>query len=490
MVDEESASAGGKSIDKEKSVVGSSVRSKIQRIRCQIPLAILLLLVTILVAAAIVIPVAVLSFQGADDTVNEILVVLRSNYLRQVQDKITSQLNVAYELAQLNAQSVGIRQVLDGVVDGQHLDFATQYEYQYRASVQRSSFLIAAGFARADEIDVILVGTTNQPGLLCGYSAGALDPITSQVVNQACSFFWIDAIYSNLTVQSRQTPFLGEPPVFFNSTDPYWDYHPYFLLSQTTNTWLGVLSFHWNQWRHLDLGESDSSVSAIGAQVVTISFEIFSTLLNTVQTTPNSAIAIWITEGGGLIATNKNQSVLDPGSISLQYATPYTPDTFPQIYIGGAAVALKTKYGDIFGVGGSNPTDFLPQRTSDIFRLASGDAYVETYALSDVHGFAMTIMLVIPEDDLLGPLKVTRKKVLGASLGIAIAMLAFAAATSAFVTRPVTRLTVVMGQATNMDFSAIQGGFLGNQSRIVELSKMQHVFGEGPVEMPTRKATS
>ncbi|KAJ3006504.1 hypothetical protein HKX48_000097, partial [Thoreauomyces humboldtii] len=346
----------------------------------------------------------------------------------------------------------------------------------YFIGVQRSSFLVSAGFAREDNRDLIVVGTGGQPGLICKYSAGAVDPTnSSSVTNQLCQYFWVDSVQSDLSVMSHYTYFPGEPPAFSNASAPYWDVLPYFI--QTGDSWLGVLSFHWNQWRGQPLGYSSDTSIAIGAQLVTVSFEIFSTLLNTISCTPNTAIAIWLTGCGGMIGNNKNLSVLDPGTEQNIFAAPYFPDTMPQTYIREAAVALKTEYGDIFGAGYQYPTALLPVRTSNRYNLAVGACYVETYTLVDAYGFDVTIMLVIPEDDLLGPMKSTRKKVLGSSIGIAAGMLALAAATSALVTRPVRRLTAIMGQATNMDFTALQGGYLENKSRILELAKMQEVFG-------------
>ncbi|KAI9004191.1 hypothetical protein BC832DRAFT_77789 [Gaertneriomyces semiglobifer] len=85
-------------------------------------------------------------------------------------------------------------------------------------------------------------------------------------------------------------------------------------------------------------------------------------------------------------------------------------------------------------------------------------------------------MIVIPEADLLGPVMFTRKSVLATTLAITAGMLVFAAASSILVTRPLATLTKVMMNATNMDFSALQDGYLDRRSSIRELAAMQVVF--------------
>ncbi|KAJ3159513.1 hypothetical protein HDU86_001522, partial [Geranomyces michiganensis] len=360
---------------------------------------------------------------------------------------------------------------------------------QYRKNVERSDFLISSGFVRSDNIDLLVVGRTGQPGLLCYYDLGAIDPTpypppqVGAVTNQTCTFFFVTETYANCTVAYKTEYFGGLPPGFLGGGPSdlpigFWDPFAYFAPTSVPGEYLGVISFHWSQWQGLELGQKDAVASPIGAQLVTVGFEIFSQLLGSITTTENTAIAIWLTEIGALIATNsKNQSVLDPATLSMPFAQAYTPDNVPQPFIATAATALKTKYGDIFGKGYTPPSNFLPAATSDVFAGPNGLTYVETFALKDKYGFSVTIMLVIPQADLLGPMVSTRKKVLTTSLVVAFAMLLLAVATSVIVTHPVRRLTIIMGQATKMDFSALQGGYLKNQSWILELARMQEVFG-------------
>ncbi|KAJ3168147.1 hypothetical protein HDU88_001585 [Geranomyces variabilis] len=455
----------------------------------RIPLAVLLLFVTIFVAAAIVIPVAVLAFNGADETVDQILSVLKANYIQQVNDKVTTQLAVAYELAQVNAASVSIRQGLDSMVPGTPFNFSAQpqMQYQYRKNVERSNFLISSGFARSDNHDLLVISAGASPGLLCYYEEGAVvypypPPAPGVVTNSTCKFFLVKNVYPNCTVDFDTASFSGLPPIFspqgLNNSVGYWDAYPYFAPTAVPGNYIGVFSFHWSQWKGLDLGQKDPVELPIGSQLVTVGFEIFSKLLQSITTTPNTAIAIWLTHAGSLLATNiKDQSVLDPSSLDQPFAQAYTPDKVPQPSIAMAAASLKAKYGDIFGKDYTPALAMLPPATSDVFTGPNGLDYVETYEFTDNYGFQVTIMLVIPQADLLGPMASTRKKILATSLVIAFAMLAFAAATSVFVTQPVRRLTTVMRQATNMDFSALTGGYLASPPWIRELALMQDVFG-------------
>ncbi|TPX56721.1 hypothetical protein PhCBS80983_g04323 [Powellomyces hirtus] len=416
---------------------GSQVSAAVAQIRrFRVPLAVLLLAVTVLVAASITVPVAILSLNGATKTVQQILDVLRSNYIQQVHDKVSAQTEVAYELAQSNAEEYVIRTTLDALpADTVPFDFNTQsrLQYAYSRSVARNDFLVYAGFVRANDYDFILMAKPDHGSIMCHYNATAH-------YSQTCRYFWITDTFPNCTVNGYYTPSNAYPPYWIpGATTGVWDRHAYFTFNDATQTWLGAYSFYWNQWRGLPIGQFDSGSAALGMQMVTVAFDTFSALLSTITTTPNSAIAIWLTSQGTLVATNKNISVFDPASVDAEKHHGYTVLNVPQRYIASSAKSLADNNQDRFG-------------------------------------FNVTIMIIIPELDLLATVISTRKNVLTTSLAVAAGMLAFAAATSIIVTRPVAQLTKVMMQATNMDFSALQGGYLDQQSSIRELASMQVVF--------------
>ncbi|KAI9004192.1 hypothetical protein BC832DRAFT_77639 [Gaertneriomyces semiglobifer] len=210
--------------------------------RFRIPLAVLLLAVTILVAGSITVPVAVLSLKGATQTVDEVPDVLRSNYIRQVHDKIEAQIEVAYELAQRNAEEYVIRSTLDSLPDVSiPFDFNAQpmLQYAYSRSVARNDFLVFAGFVRANDYDFILMAKPGQGSILCHYADGVL-------YNQICEYFWITETRADGTVTGTYSPSNAYPPYWIpGATTGVWDEHAYFTFNDATQTWLGAYSFYW-----------------------------------------------------------------------------------------------------------------------------------------------------------------------------------------------------------------------------------------------------
>ncbi|KAJ3146998.1 hypothetical protein HDU86_008144 [Geranomyces michiganensis] len=64
--------------------------------------------------------------------------------------------------------------------------------------------------------------------------------------------------------------------------------------------------------------------------------------------------------------------------------------------------------------------DQIPISTSDNFISPKGKLFVETRALTDERGLNWTMMIVIPEDDLLGSIKESRKNVIATSAGLVL----------------------------------------------------------------------
>ncbi|KAI8587925.1 hypothetical protein BDZ88DRAFT_215067 [Geranomyces variabilis] len=134
-----------------------------------------------------------------------------------------------------------------------------------------------------------------------------------------------------------------------------------------------------------------------------------------------------------------------------------------------AASALFDAYGGF---------DTLPNTTSDTFRHAGGVLFVESRALADGYGLHWTIMIAIPESDLAGTLFSSRKRVIGACVGVATGMLLFAGFVTFLITRPLRLLTRLMMEAAELDFRALHSGEIANQkpSRIWELSALEQTF--------------
>ncbi|KAJ3013305.1 hypothetical protein HKX48_005832 [Thoreauomyces humboldtii] len=432
----------------------------------KIPLPLLLFLTTTLVAAAITIPIAVLSDNGATATVNDIVSLLRENYgkVRQVSDKITTELSTVYEIIQVNAANQAVRAVTDQMVTGVPVDFYSKDAllFAYEESIIRSNFIFSAGFFRADNLDKILVSTPYGPGVYC--MANSTDP-----TGKTCQALAITAVTPAGAVAKSLAPFVGySPPSTATGPNAVWDQTPIFIYEGGT-TWLGIFGLAWCQWQGLALGEAAAG-DPVGRHLIITKFERISILLAGIQTTPNTAIAVWLRNAGSLIATNQAASVLDPSSVAQNpnAGQSFLPTTYPNAFISSASRFL-------FAAHGGTP-QVLPNSTSNTFDGSGGKLFVESRRFDGGAGLDLTIMVVIPESDLLGAIKAARKKVIGTSIGIAFAMLGLATATSFLVTLPLRRLTKVMQQATNMDFSALTGGFLAGRPQISELAIMQRTF--------------
>ncbi|KAI8587924.1 hypothetical protein BDZ88DRAFT_453594 [Geranomyces variabilis] len=137
------------------------------RNRWHVPLAALLLGTMIMVACSIAIPVAVLAFFGASGTVSDIVTVLRGNYVQQVQGILSSTTTVLYELVRGNADNLNINFVLDSHPNGTTLLNYPDLLYSYEKSIERSDFLVYAGFNYVGSHDTVLVAQTSLPGFVC-----------------------------------------------------------------------------------------------------------------------------------------------------------------------------------------------------------------------------------------------------------------------------------------------------------------------------------
>ncbi|KAJ3179575.1 hypothetical protein HDU87_002781 [Geranomyces variabilis] len=135
--------------------------------RWHVSLAALLLGTMVVVACSIAIPVAVLAFLGASGTVSDIVTDLRGNYVQQVQQILSSTTTVLYELVQSNADNLSINFVLDSHPNGTTLLNYPDLLYSYEKSIERSDFLISAGFNFVGSHDAVLVAPVSQPGFVC-----------------------------------------------------------------------------------------------------------------------------------------------------------------------------------------------------------------------------------------------------------------------------------------------------------------------------------
>ncbi|TPX53670.1 hypothetical protein PhCBS80983_g06243 [Powellomyces hirtus] len=408
---------------------------------CSIPLAVLLLLTSTVIAAAIALPVALLAFNGANETVDSILMVARENYVVQLTSVVQTTINIVYNATRRNAEDLSISttlQSLAGQIDpdlGAHPNLI----YSYGQAVSNYDFLQAMGVSSFIGTDALFIGRAGVPGAL--YHGDRMQGKTLVVTDY------------DLAARTATYIFAADPKNIAFGTK-------------------GVGNPDWEQ-------------------LVIMGLSKYSQLLKELKTTPNTVIGIW--DGlGNMVASNGDKTdLLNASSAALPFVLPvsYRADVTPQTNIAVmihfrmdtraeadldpenhpqiAAQALLAKYGTY---------DKGPDATSLRVSSPDGALLIDSRRVKDATNINWTVMLAIPENDLLGPLQASRKKVIGVSVGVAVAMLAFAAFVAYLVTRPLLELTAIMMQASNMDFSALQKGYLTKQLFVRELSVMQGVF--------------
>ncbi|KAJ3158105.1 hypothetical protein HDU86_003057 [Geranomyces michiganensis] len=115
------------------------------------------------------------------------------------------------------------------------------------------------------------------------------------------------------------------PPTAIGS----WDSQTFWVALNPRDTpaeYSGVYRYKWNQWKGRELGTSDPEAPPIGFQ------------MTDVETTPNTALAIWNSKSGELIATNGEIQALNPDTIvQNEWAgfsgSSYLPTQYPNPYI-------------------------------------------------------------------------------------------------------------------------------------------------------------
>ncbi|KAJ3294333.1 hypothetical protein HK104_003678 [Borealophlyctis nickersoniae] len=120
----------------------------------------------------------------------------------------------------------------------------------------------------------------------------------------------------------------------------------------------------------------------------------------------------------------------------------------------------------------------IPQNVSTTIQTGLGPTIMLARTVDLPGGLRWILMLTIPEDDLLGAIKESRKKIIGTSAGVVVGTLIAAAGVTYIITYPLRTLSRIMKEATTFDFSALKNGYLDARSFIGELSSMQETFNE------------
>ncbi|KAJ3184584.1 hypothetical protein HDU87_003985 [Geranomyces variabilis] len=437
--------------------------------RFAIPLSALLLLTSLLVAGAIVIPVVLLAYGGANDTVDVVVSVLRESYAQQVTSKVSDSCNTIYKVMNGLASHRFIRPLIDGIDVNNPPDFSANNEFMFSfyAIIQPFGYMLSAGFTDPPRTTSVLVPILGQLGIACNHTTPS---------NPICNGFFTtgaDLVAGTLSTQPAFPLDNSNPGTLPTAPQGDWDRPaivPVGLNPDNTTKWLSVLALNWGVWRGVPLGGDPGAADFLGHIAIGQDLAEYSSLLANIPVTPNTIISIW-DHRSMMIAANRDGLTFNATS-----GVAYDPASHPLDVIAvpaRAAIAATTMTTGTTTVGNWSA---VPAALSQTHSTSIGQVWTELRALRDEHSLQWFVLICIPESDIMGPIVASRKKVIGTSVGVAVCMLAFAAATSFFVTAPLRKLTGVMQQATGMDFSALQSGYLNQRARINEIASMQGVF--------------
>ncbi|KAJ3149546.1 hypothetical protein HDU89_003597 [Geranomyces variabilis] len=429
--------------------------------RFAIPLSALLLLTSLLVAASIVIPVVLLAYGGANDTVDVVVSVLRQSYAEQVTSKVSDSCNTIYKILNGLAAHRSIRPVIDAmdVTNPPNFFGINDFMFAFYSIIQPFGYLLSAGFSDPSRTTSVLVPIDGQLGLTCNHTT-ATSPV--------CTGFFTtgaDLVAGTLSTMPVFPLDNSNPGTLPHSVQGDWDRPVVVAVGMNddhTPKWLSLVALNWGMWRGVPLGGDPGTADFLGWIAAGQDLSEYSRLLAKVPVTPNTIISIW-DHRSVMVAANRDGLVFNATS-----GVAYDPATHPLDVIAvPARAAISATAGNWSAV---------PAALSQSHSTSIGKVWTELRALRDEHSLQWFVLICIPESDIMGPIVASRKKVIGTSVGVAVCMLAFAAAMSFFVTAPLRKLTGIMQQATGMDFSALQSGYLNQRARITEIATMQTVF--------------
>ncbi|KAJ3167327.1 hypothetical protein HDU88_002247 [Geranomyces variabilis] len=398
--------------------------------RFAIPLSVLLLLTSLLVAASIVIPVVLLAYGGANDTVDVVVSVLRQSYAEQVTSKVSDNCNTIYKVLNGLAAHRSIRPVIDAIDVTNPPNFfgLNDFIFAFYSIIQPYGYLLSAGFTAPSRTTSVLVPIDGQLGVACDHTT-ATNPI--------CNGFFTtgaDLVAGTLSTKPAFPLDNSNPGTLPHAVQGDWD-RPVTVAvgmnADNSTIWLSLVALNWGMWRGVPLGGDPGTADFLGWIAAGQDLSEYSRLLAKVPVTPNTIISIW-DHRSVMVAANRDGLVFNATS-----GVAYQPETHPLDVIAvPARAAISATTGNWSAV---------PAALSQSHSTSIGKVWTELRALRDEHTLEWFVLICIPESDIMGPIVASRKK-------------------------------GIMQQATGMDFSALQSGYLNQRAHITEIATMQTVF--------------
>ncbi|KAI8825663.1 uncharacterized protein EV422DRAFT_513744 [Fimicolochytrium jonesii] len=403
----------------------------------RIPLAVALLAFTIVVAGAISIPLGVLSFKGADQSIDDVTHVLRTRLVGEFESSVRNLLSKCLSAADDTRSSFVVNKYMRGYLTNNNLPLDT-YEQEFLTSfIQR-----AERYQSTMGIAVAMGNPGNLPEQYFVSSAGGFGKRCHWTGNatgfECLTGLWL--VNNSMPYDPKINMMAFGPP----GAPPVWELQAAEKpkVVPVNGVWapgmfitLGGKLLGGKQCAHYTWARNPPPASGFGSDwdieySSVYSIDVISEYLAGMIATPNTRMAL-IESNGDIMATNKAGAQYNEkkdGSAKL--------DTCTDPVLKAAGKEILSRY--------KTYTD-TPATLSEVFKSEqNGNVFLDFVRLQDETKLDMIAVLAVPEDDLLAVMKKSRKTAAITVSVIASLMILLAGVASYLFTLPLKRLTNVM----------------------------------------------
>ncbi|KAI8921996.1 hypothetical protein DFJ77DRAFT_6369 [Powellomyces hirtus] len=436
-------------------------------INFRVPYMVPLIGITVIIAAVTSGIIGSLSFQGADKTVDKITATLANDAMGRAYDSAYSMISTVPKHAQLLGSNVVIREALDDIaIRGVEPHFLRDYPAAVSIAWQAtkaqtqlglSGFVTTEGgqaamFLASPGVNIAIMqdamtGNFGQLNMITETANGALN-VPTNISNPGVFY---DYHFKNQVNTTR-------PTATSSTVAPYWG-----AVRESENSINYGLEMH--LWQGQPFGSAVVGVPEYASIAVSLSIQTIETLLQAIDISPNTVIGIWEADGK-MVACNVPHVVRPVGVVERSFA-----HSTSSTLLSETARRLRSSIDDYASLGDSQ----IMFRDST---GGAGDIVVTTRWLRDAYGLEWLLVVAFPRDDFTAVLQSTRKTVIGAVAGTAVAMAVGSIFLAFGLVYPIRRLSQTMIQATSFDFSSIRDGYLTHSSIFepAEIAQCKSVF--------------
>ncbi|KAI9097055.1 hypothetical protein DFS34DRAFT_133472 [Phlyctochytrium arcticum] len=478
---------------------GSGDRLDNSRTKIRVPLSVLFMLTTMMVAGALSVTIGVISIEKGNQSIAVASQNLRTMTLNRAVDRVRFMFSTASSLLALLANSTIMYSYLNDapkeeVLRRNVLDNPDVISLHWQIA-QQNAFLGACGFyfeansnymatyslakfiAYSDDTTRAIVPGASwaETGARCNDTYEWDDPNYpdyrgSCVMNS----MRVGGLYSNNSVQyigsvvSRPDWNLTRlwPQVYQSSGQPVWG-----GITYSTNNVLRTFLMPLIQpiWYRQPL-RAPAAQPFYAAQFVTITLKSLETYLPAIIPTANAILTLLDTNGI-MIASSIVGAAADTAT-GQRYRGYESPNRiiaqtlrgmYPEYAQENGAQAYRVAFNNSRAYSGSHSVD-------------GAEYLTDRRWITDIYGLRWMVILVIPRSDFFRQVDMAKRQIVFACIGLGIAGFAIAIATSLIIILPIRRLNHVMNEATNFDFSALRSGYMKTLSPFLEIAQMETSF--------------